>query len=544
MIAKQATDRTSRYRWDMSETRSVIVHGAPLAMQIPSLTIPQLIRGRAREIAAKTALTNAASGRSVSYGELEHLVGRFSAGLAALGFEPGAKLLLFMPNQPEWLIAALGAMSLGGVVSGANSTYTAEELERQLRDAGARFVITVPAFLPAVRAAAAALPGITVILLGEAPGTASFASVLACTDPEPTLEADADALVALPYSSGTSGLPKGVMLTHRNIVSNIIQCRQARATPDSAVMLAFLPMFHIYGFASSLYGLTVGCTLVTLPRFEPQSFLKAIQDHRVTHLSLVPPVLQFLAMHPLVDSYDLSSLTYIGCGAAPLGRALEQRASERLKCEVTQGFGMTESACVIAATRAGASRVGSCGELIPGTQGRVVDSDTQADVERGVAGEIWFRGPQAFQGYWNNPAMTAQTITADGWVRTGDIGYFDGDGYLFLTDRLKELIKVKGFQVAPAELEDLLLSHPSVGDCAVIGRAHERAGEIPVAYVVARGTLGQEELKDWVAQRVVGYKHLAEVIFCEAIPKSPTGKILRRVLRERDAQRTPATAPG
>jgi acyl-CoA synthetase (AMP-forming)/AMP-acid ligase II len=521
----------------MSGARSVIIQGAPLTPEVPSVTVPQLIRARARELTAKTAIIDAASGRSYTYGEFDHLVGRFAAGLAALGFGSGDRLLLFMPNQPEWLIAAVGAMSAGGMVSGANSTYSAAELARQMRDAAARFVMTVPAYLPAVRSAAQELGDITIILLGEAPGTVSLASMLACTDSEPASAADADALAALPYSSGTSGLSKGVMLTHRNIVSNIIQCRQARATPESAVWLAFLPMFHIYGFATSMYYLNLGGTMVTLPRFEPQPFLKAVQDYRVTNLSVVPPVLQFLAMHPLVDSFDLSSLVHVGSGAAPLGVELERRAAVRLKCEVNQGFGMTESSCVIAATWVGRSRMGSCGELMPGTQARVVDPITQADLDRGDCGEIWFRGPQAFQGYLNNPTTTAATITPDGWVRTGDIGYFDSDGYLFITDRLKELIKVKGFQVAPAELEALLLTHPSVVDSAVIGRAHERAGEVPVAYVVVRGTIQPEELKDWVAERVIDYKHLGEVIFCETIPKSPTGKILRRVLRDEDAKR-------
>jgi 4-coumarate--CoA ligase len=304
------------------------------------------------------------------------------------------------------------------------------------------------------------------------------------------------------------------------------------------VTLAFLPMFHIAGFIVMLNGLAAGATLVTVPRFEPEPFLKALQDHRVTHLGVVPPVLHFLAMHPLIDTYDLSSLQKITCGAAPLGRALEQMASERLTCEVRQAYGMTEASGVITASYLGRIRRGSSGELLPGTQARIVDPVTHADLERDANGELWFRGPQAFQGYLNNPKMTAETITPDGWVRTGDIGYFDRDGYLFITDRLKELIKVKGYQVAPAELEALLYTHPSVADAAVIGRPDERAGEMPVAYVVPRGGLDRQELKGWVAQRVGEYKQLGDVVFCESIPKSPAGKILRRVLRAQDAQRT------
>jgi acyl-CoA synthetase (AMP-forming)/AMP-acid ligase II len=412
------------------------------------------------------------------------------------------------------------------------------ELANQLRDAKARFVVTIPQFLPTVHAAVGEVGDATIIVLGDEPGTVSFASLLACSDSEPAVAFEPDTLAALPYSSGTSGLPKGVMLTHRNIVSNITQFCQASAWPEGAVSLAFLPMYHIFGLTVVLLcGLTNGMTLVMVPRFEPDAFLKALQDHRVTHLAVVPPVVQFLALHPLIDAYDLSSLQVIGCGAAPLGSALEQKAAERLKCDVGQGFGMTESSGVIAASYPGRFRPGSSGELLPDTQARVVDPATGADLQRGVPGELWFRGPQAFIGYWNNSKMTAAAITSDGWVRTGDVGYIDGDGYLFITDRLKELIKVKGFQVAPAELEALLYTHPSVADAAVIGRFDERDGETPVAYVVARGQLDPEELKHWVAQQVSEYKQLGDVVLCEAIPKSPSGKILRRVLRAQDAQR-------
>ncbi|HMK85015.1 MAG TPA: AMP-binding protein [Steroidobacteraceae bacterium] len=521
----------------MPEPSSRIIEGPPLERPIPPVTVPQFISQRTRELAGETALIDAPSGRRLSYGELDRLIARCAAGLVAHGFAPGDRLLNFLPNGPEWLVAALGAMRAGGVVSGANSLYGAAELARQLHDVEARFILTIPALLPTVREATAGLPAPTIITVEEAPGTLSFASMLAGGDFEPAIMVAPDGLAALPYSSGTSGRPKGVMLNHRNLVSNLIQIDQAIATPEYRVWLAYLPMFHIYGFTFSLFGLAIGAALVILPRFEPESFLEAIQAHRVTHLSVVPPVLQFLAMHPLIDSYDLSSLRHIGCGAAPLGSALEQRARERLKCEVIQGFGMTESSAVVAVTRLGRHRPGSCGELVPGTQARIADPATLADVERGASGELWFRGPQAFQGYLNDPSATSEAITPDGWVRTGDIGYFDRDGYLFITDRLKELIKVKGFQVAPAELEALLLTHPSVADAAVIGRPDERAGEVPVAYVVARGTIDSQGLKDWFAGRVIGYKRLGEVIVCESIPKSPTGKILRRVLRAQDLKR-------
>jgi acyl-CoA synthetase (AMP-forming)/AMP-acid ligase II len=519
-----------------------IFRGPTLSYAIPSVTLPTFIRGHARQRPNAVALVDAASGRNYTYGALDHLIGRFAAGLAAQGFRPGDTLLMFAPNLPEWPIAALGAMAVGGVVSGANPMYNATDLAHQMREAKAKFAFTVPLFLPLVREAAAAAGCEKIILLGEAEGTLSFASLLACTDPEPIMSSDPDALVALPFSSGTTGLAKGVMLTHRTLVSNICQFNEAfPSSVATPVVLAFLPMFHIFGFTIvTLCGFANGSKLVTVPRFEPEPFLKAIADFRVTHLFVVPPVMQFLAGHPMVDAHDLSSIELIGCGAAPLGAALETKVSERLKCPVAQGFGMTESSGCVTISHPDRLRPGSSGQLIPGTQGRIVDPETGMDVSPGKPGEFWFRGPQNFTGYLNRPDATAETITADGWVRTGDIGVLDADGYLTITDRLKELIKVKGFQVAPAELEALLLTHPAVADAAVISRPDERAGELPVAYIVGRGAVDGEAIKAWVAERVVEYKQLGDVVSCEAIPKNPSGKILRRVLRTTDAARNNA----
>ena len=520
----------------MSSAHAHIIEGPALEAGIPRVSLSQFIRERARQRPGAVALVEAASGREYSYGTLDHLIGRCAAGLAAQGFQPSDVLLMFAPNLPEWPIAALGALAAGGVVSGANPMYGVDDLAHQMRDAGARFVLTVPTFLATVRDAAAQAGGATIVVLGEAEGTLSFASLLACTDPEPAPTIPPDTLAALPYSSGTTGLAKGVVLTHGSIVANICQYNQAGSTPEGATVLAFLPMFHIFGFTVvTLCGLAAGCKIVTVPRFEPEPFLKAISTYRVSRLGVVPPVMQFLALHPLIDAFDLSSIEIIGCGAAPLGMALEKKVAERLKCKVMQGFGMTESSGCVAVTNPDRIRAGTSGQLLPCTQARLVDPATGSDVERGQPGELWFRGPQAFKGYLNQPQATAATIIADGWVRTGDIGTIDADGYLTITDRLKELIKVKGFQVAPAELEALLFTHPAVADAAVIGRPDDRAGELPVAYVVARGALSAEELKAWVAERVVAYKQLGDVVLCEAIPKTPAGKILRRVLRQQDA---------
>jgi acyl-CoA synthetase (AMP-forming)/AMP-acid ligase II len=524
---------------------SGIIEGPKLAAAISAVTVPQLVRDQARRNPSARALIDGPSGRSYTYGELDHCIGRFAAGLAANGFKPGDTLLMFAPNLPEWPIAALGAMAAGGVVSGANPMCNAADLSHQMHDSNARFVFTIPSSLATVReAAAGAAVCEKVITLGEAQGALDFHSLIACADPEPVIAMDADSLAALPYSSGTTGLAKGVMLTHRNIVVNILQTRETMQQEEAKVLLAYLPLFHIYGLSVIMIGgLSMGATLVTLPRFEPESFLKALQDHRIALLHTVPPVLQFMAQHALVDAHDLSSLKRIICGAAPLGGAMERLAANRLKCDVGQGFGMTEASGVISASYPARGRPGASGQLLPGTEARVVDPETGLDLGRNSSGEIWFRGPQAFRGYLNRADETAATITPDGWVRTGDIGHVDAEDYLYITDRLKELIKVKGFQVAPAELESLLMTHPSVADAAVVGRPDERTGETPVAYVRTRCELDPEELKSWIASRVVDYKRLGDIVFCEAIPKTTSGKILRRTLRALDAERRTTIGP-
>jgi len=506
-------------------------------------SVPRFVRERARRHSAAVAMVDGPSGRSYTYGDLDHLIGRCAAGLAAQGFSPGDTLLLFSPNSPEWVIAALGAMAAGGRVSGANPTYTVAELAQQMSDANTHFAFTIPPLLDTVRDAASQSSCERLIVFGAADGVLGFDTLLACEDAEPVVPDDPDSIALLPYSSGTTGIPKGVMLTHRAILSNVHQINQASGWPEALTMLAFLPMFHAMGFVvTTLTGLAMGDRLITVPRFEPASFLGTIAEHRVTHMVVVPPVMQFLAAHPMVETHDLSSLREVACGGAPMGAPLEEQVSKRLKCTVWQGYGMTEVTAMLCCSREDARRAGSVGHVMPATQARVVDLATGQDLPRGREGELWFRGPQLFQGYLNNPAATAATLTPDGWIRTGDIGRIDEDGFVFITDRLKELIKFKGMQVAPAELETLLLAHPKVADAAVIGRPDERAGEVPVAYVVPRGAFDAEALKGWLAERVAPHKRLADVVSCDVIPKNPSGKLLRRVLQVRDAERLRAEA--
>jgi len=307
------------------------------------------------------------------------------------------------------------------------------------------------------------------------------------------------------------------------------------------VSLAVAPLFHVLGLAVILAGsLRAGATVVTQPRFELDAFLAAIQRYRVTWLALVPPIMTALATHPLVDRYDHSSLTLAGSGGAPLSAEMEKAAAARLGCTIFQAYGMTETSCVatLPATREPEQvRPGTCGQLLPGTEARVVDVTTGEDLGPGQDGELWVRGPQVMSGYLGRPEETRLTLVDGGWLRTGDIGHFDDHGYVCVVDRLKELIKYKGFQVPPAELEAVLLAHPAIADAAVIPVPDKEAGEIPKAYVVRSNDLTAQDIMDHVAARVASYKRVRLVEFVDTIPKSATGKILRRqlVLRDRSA---------
>jgi len=341
-------------------------------------------------------------------------------------------------------------------------------------------------------------------------------------------------VVVLPYSSGTTGFPKGVMLTHHNLVANIEQLAAHVALDEDEVIYAVLPFFHIYGMQVLMnYALTRGCTVVTEPRFDLKQMLTLTQRHRITRLFLVPPIVLALAKVPLVDEYDLSSVRQIFSGAAPLGGDIAAEAATRLGCAMAQGYGMTELSPVTHAIADGDYKAGSVGTLVADTEARLVDPQTDLDAEAGQPGEVWVRGPQVMKGYLNNPEATAATIDADGWLHTGDVAIVDEDGHTFIVDRLKELIKVKGFQVPPAELEALLITHSDVGDVAVIGVPGADGTEKVKAFIVrAPGSqVTAEALQAFVAERVATYKKVSVVEFIAAIPKSASGKILRRQLR-------------
>jgi acyl-CoA synthetase (AMP-forming)/AMP-acid ligase II len=507
-------------------------------VDIPDLPLHALVLAGAAERAEQPALVDGPSGRTVTYGQLAAGVPRVAAGLAARGFGKGDVFAIYMPNVPEYALAFYGVSAAGGATTTVNPLYTVGELATQLTDAGARFLLTVPQFLDRAAEAAGRAGVEELFVLGQAEGATPFASLLAAGDQSPDVGIDpANDLVALPYSSGTTGLPKGVMLTHRNLVANLTQCELTLATGAEDRLIAVLPFFHIYGLvvlmASALWQ---GATLVSMPRFDLEEFLRILQDQRVNRAFLVPPIVLALAKHPLVDKYDLSALELVNSGAAPLDTALEQACAERIGATVTQGYGLTETSPVVSANLGAplGLRPGSVGVLLANTEARFVDPASGEDLERGQTGELWVRGPQVMRGYLNAPEATAAMLDPDGWLHTGDLGYADEDGYLYVVDRVKELIKYKGLQVAPAELEAVLLAHPLIADAAVVRSPDEEAGEVPKAFVVAKGPLDAEAVMAWVAERVAPHKKVRRVEFVDEIPRALSGKVLRRVLLERD----------
>jgi acyl-CoA synthetase (AMP-forming)/AMP-acid ligase II len=509
-------------------------------VDIPDRALHEYVFAEVGEHLDLPALIEGATGRTITYRALREQTRMVAAGLAKRGFGKGDRLSIYSPNVPEYAATFFGTIAAGGTAVMSNPLYTADELGRQLKDTGARLVITVPALAPRAQAALEPLGGGTVIVFGDATGYLAFGDLL-FDGPAPVIVCDpATDYAAFPTSSGTTGLPKSVMLSHRAIVANIAQCKDIGGGMAGDHTVAVLPFFHIYGMVVILcMVLRRGGCAVTMPQFDLEQFLALNARYRATEAYVVPPIALALAKHPMVAQYDLSSLRSVMSGAAPMGAELESACAARLGCTVKQGYGMTEASPVTHFTPEDPALVlhGSCGMLTPNTECRIVDLETKQDVGFGERGELLIRGPQLMHGYLNNPDSTAEALDADGWLHTGDVGYAVESGHFFIVDRLKEFIKYKGFQVAPAELEALLLTHTDIADAAVIPCADEEAGEVPKAFVVLRPgvTLEPDALMHWVSQRVAAYKKVRRVEFTDRIPKSASGKILRRelILRER-----------
>ena len=517
------------------------IFSSPLAdVDIPDVPITEFVFQQCAALPNHPAIIDGSTGEGLSFSQLQSRTRALAGGLQENGFTAGSVLALVAPNCPDYAVVFHAAALCAGTVTTVNPTYGAEEIKQQLLDSGATLAISHAACMENVEEA---MKGTSVKELACLTPINGYRSV----DDFLGEEVDQVAVdtrnhpVVLPYSSGTTGLPKGVMLSHHNLVANLVQVNAALGYETDECALAVLPFFHIYGMQVLMGSLlSAGATIITVPRFDMAQVLGLIQEHKITQLFAVPPIVLGLAKTPLLDHYDVSSLRKIFSGAAPLGAELAEEAALRVGCPVVQGYGMTEISPVSHITPAFDARPGSSGVTVSNSFSRIIDTDGN-DLGANEEGELLVKGPQVMLGYLNNEKATQETVDADGWLHTGDLARIDEDGYMTIVDRVKELIKYKGFQVAPAELEALLITHPAVADVAVVGMPDDEAGELPKAFVTLKPDAAAdpalapsaEELKAFVAEHVATYKQIHVVEFIDAIPKSASGKILRRFLRDK-----------
>ncbi|MFC0316323.1 AMP-binding protein [Gordonia phosphorivorans] len=525
-------------------------------VEIPNLSVYDFLFGSIAEgDLDRTALIDSKTGATTTYRQLVGQINAAAGAFAARGKGVGDVVAVLSPNIPAFATVFHGILRSGATATTLNALFTANEIRKQLVDSEASMIVTISMMAPQALEAAreVGLADADIIILdGEgqaASGHPNAADLLGAGLAAPDVEFDpATHIAVLPYSSGTTGNPKGVMLSHRNLVANVAQIEPINGMTPDDVVLAVLPFFHIYGMTVLLNAaLKARASLLVMPRFDMIEFLEGVQQHKVTYAFIAPPVAVALAKHPVVDNYDLSSIHTMLSGAAPLDAELGNAVAARLDLNMAQGFGMSELSPVshLIPFDGGRSSVGkvaplaSVGWAVPNTENRLVDPGTGEDIDmpaEGVStpGELWVRGPNVMVGYLNNAQATADTIDADGWLKTGDMATVDADGCVTIVDRLKELIKYKGYQVPPAELEALLLTNPKVADVAVVGAHDEDGEEVPKAFiVVAEGAeLTADEVIAFTAERVAPYKKVRQVEFIAAIPKSSSGKILRKDLRK------------
>ncbi|MDH5816042.1 MAG: long-chain fatty acid--CoA ligase [Candidatus Nezhaarchaeota archaeon] len=541
----------------------------------PEISLPELVEKAAQKWPNRASFIF--FGRKMSFKEVSVLFNKFATALADLGVKKGDVVALYLPNCPQFVIAYYGALKIGATITAISPLYREREVEYQLNDSGAETIVALDIFYPVVenvwgktklkrvivtnmadympRALAflgKMLKKIPTYKVEPKPNVYFFKDLIAKYPPNPPkVEINPrEDIAVLQYTGGTTGLPKAAMLTHMNLIANAYQCyewmRAAGLKEGEEVGLALLPWFHSYGMTVSLnIGPVAGITGVILPRFDPKEVLETIQKYGVTLFPGVPTLYAMLLAHPDIKKYNLRSVKFCISGAAPLPPEVQRRFMEVTGGVLVEGYGLSEASPVTHANPLDKSmklvKIGSIGIPFPDTDAKIVDPDTGKELPPGEIGELAVKGPQVMKGYWNRPEETRETLK-DGWLLTGDIAKMDEDGYFYIVDRKKDIIKYKGHSVYPRELEDVIYEHPAVKLCAVIGKPDPIAGEIPKAFVVLKEgmTATPEEIMKFVNERVASYKAIREVEIVKELPMTLVGKVLRRVLREEEIKKMKA----
>jgi acyl-CoA synthetase (AMP-forming)/AMP-acid ligase II len=482
------------------------------------------------------ALVGAA--RTVTFGELEERARRVANALHDLGVGEQGRVAYLDLNNPEFFEIMLGAAKVGAAVAPLNFRLTPAEMGQIVADAGAQVLVVGAVFAPVVEVIRAAAPGLKMVVnVGD-----EYERWLAeASNADPGRSSAPSDVVLQLYTSGTTGLPKGVMITNENC-SQLNEVSNAWAIDETSVSLVAMPLFHIGGSGWANVALARGGTDILVPMIDPAGLLATIEQAKITNAFLVPAVLQMMCAVPGADDRDYSSLRSIAYGASPITSTALTRALEVFKAPLFQVYGLTETTGAITELSSkdhdpGGPRahlMRSAGKPYPWVELKAVDPTTHSDCKPDQVGEIWIRSVQNSPGYWNKPQDTADSFDADGWLHTGDAGYLDEEGFVFLTDRMKDMIVSGAENVYPIEVENVLSSHPDVADVAVIGVPDEKWGETVMAVVVRRegSQLTEEELVEWSKDRIAGFKRPRSVAFADELPRNPSGKLLKRVLRE------------
>ncbi|PHT32733.1 4-coumarate--CoA ligase-like 4 [Capsicum baccatum] len=510
-----------------------------------SIDVTTFISSRAHS--GKIAFIDASSGQKLSFTDVWNAVEALASCLSVnMGIRKGHVVLLLSPNSIYFPVICLAVMSLGGIITTTNPLNTSSEISKQIKDSKPVLAFTIPELLPKITGS-----NLPVILINgeELAFTSDSKLRIIGTLEKLIMEKPAerrmkervtqDDTATLLYSSGTTGASKGVISSHRNLIA-MVQTIVGRFKLDEGeqTFICTVPMFHIYGLAAFAAGiLASGSTVVVLSKFEMDEMLSSIHKYKASYLPLVPPILVALVNNAglIQKKYDLSSLKNVLSGGAPLSKEVTEGFLEKYpSVRILQGYGLTESSGIGASTDSleESRRYGTAGMLSPSMEAKIVDPESGEAFPVNKTGELWLRGPSIMKGYFSNEEATASTLGSDGWLRTGDLCYIDEDGFIFVVDRLKELIKYKGYQVPPAELEALLLTHPEISDAAVIPFPDKDVGQFPMAYIVRKSgsTISESAIMDFVAKQVAPYKRIRRVAFVASIPKNPSGKILRKDL--------------